>query len=103
MDQNPRKFVANPRVICGRNFPLPLWENIVSFNYINAQILIYMEGTEKERFSLGKFGNESKQEGFDASRFLNTRRALYKRVGCSGLKNEHFFFTQDNSRHFSKC
>ena len=81
MDQNPREISASPRVMCGQNFHLPLWENITPFNCINAQILIYMEGTEKGSFSLGKFGNERKQEGFDASRFLNPREALYKRVG----------------------
>ena len=96
MDQNPRQISARPRVMCGRNFHLPLWENIMSFNYINAQILIYIEGTEKESFSLGKFGNERKREGFDAFRFLNPRRALCKRVGCSG-------FERTNIHFFSKC
>ena len=47
-----------------------------------------MERTKKGSFSLGDFGNERKREGFDASRFLNPRRALYKQVGCSGLCNE---------------
>ena len=40
---------------------------------------------EKESFSLGKFSNEKKRKGFDASRFLNPRRDLYKQVGCSGF------------------
>ena len=53
-----------------------------------------MEGIEKGSFSLIKFGNEKKHEGFDASRFLNPRRALYKRVGCSEFKrtNARFLF-----------
>ena len=88
LDQNPREISANPSLRCGQNFPLPIWENIVSFNCINAQILVYMERTEKGSFSLSNFGNERKREGFDASYFLNPRRALYKRVGCSGLCNE---------------
>ena len=78
LDQNPKEISANPSLGCGRNFLLPLWENIVSFNCINAQILIYIEGIEKGSFSLGNFGNERKREGFDVSYFLNPRRALYK-------------------------
>ena len=45
-----------------------------------------MEGTEKESFSLGKFDNERKREGFDTYRFLNPSQALYKRVECSGYE-----------------
>ena len=82
MDQNLLKISANPSLGCGGNFPLPMWENIVSFNCINAQILVYMERTEKGSFSLGDFGNERKREGFDASHFLNPRRALLNRLGA---------------------
>ena len=89
LNQNPREILANPSLRCGRNFHLPLWDNIVSFNCINAQILIYMEGTKKGSLSLGDFRNERKQEGFDASHFLNPRQTLYKQVGSSGLNNEH--------------
>ena len=78
-------FNRGSNIGCGRNFPFPLWENIASFNCINAQILVYIERTEKGSFSLSEFGNERKREGFDASRFLNPRQTLYKRVGCSGL------------------
>ena len=85
MDQNPREILASHRAMCGLNFPLTLWENIMSFNCINAQILVYTEGIEKGSFSLGKFDNERKWEGFDAFCFLNPRRALYKWVECSGL------------------
>ena len=85
LDQNPREISANPSLGCGRNFLLLMWENIVSFNCINAQILVYMERTEKRSFCLGDFDYDRKREGFDASRFLNPRRALYKRVECSRL------------------
>ena len=70
LDQNPMKISTNPSLGCGQNFLLPIWENIVSFNCINVQILIYMERIEKGSFSLGDFGNDRKQEGFDASYFL---------------------------------
>ena len=50
---------------------------------------IHGKNQKKGSFSLDNFGNEKKQEGFDASRFLNPRQALYKRVRCSGLNNEH--------------
>ena len=86
----PREILASPRVMCGQNFPLPIRENIVLFNCINAQILVYIERIKKGNFSLGEFHNERKQEGFDASYFLNPRRALYKRAGCSGfVMNEY--------------
>ena len=48
LDKNSREILANPSLVCGRNFPIPLWESIVSFNCINVQILIYIEGAEKE-------------------------------------------------------
>ena len=73
LDQNPKEISANSSLGCSRNFPLPIWENIVSFNSINAQIFVYIERTKKESFSLGDFGNEGKREGFDASYFLNLR------------------------------
>ena len=89
MDQNPKEILTNPSPGCYQNSPFPLRENIASFNCINAQILVYMERTEKRSFSLSDFGNEGKREGFDAFYFLNPRRALYKRVGFLGLRNEH--------------
>ena len=85
LDQNTKDISTNPSLRCGQNFPLLIRENIVSFNCINAQILAYIERTEKRSFSLGEFGNERKWEGFSASHFLNPRQALYKQVGCSGL------------------
>ena len=60
LDQNPRYIVVNLSLGYGQNFFLPLWENIVSFNGINAQILVYMKRTEKETFTRGDFDNERK-------------------------------------------
>ena len=73
LDQNPNEISANPSLGCRRNFPLLIWENIVSFNFINAQILVYMEKTEKGSYSLGNFDNARKRYCFDAFRFLNPR------------------------------
>ena len=62
-----------------------------------------MERTDKGSFSLGDFDNKKKWEGFDASRFLNPTRALYKRVGYSGLCNEHIPMKSKRDLAFSKC
>ena len=51
LDPKPKEISINPSLRCGRNFPLPIWENIVSFNCINAQILVYMKRAEKESFN----------------------------------------------------
>ena len=103
MDKNPKEISINPNLGCCQNFPLSIRENIVSFNCINEQILVYIERTEKESFSLDDFRNKKKRDGFDASHFLNPRRALYKWVGCSGMCNEKIHVKTYSVLAFSKC
>ena len=88
LDENPNEILVNTSPRGCRNSPIPIWENIVSINCINAQILVYVETTEKGGSFLDDFGNRRKREGFDASRFINLRQALYKKVKCSGFDDE---------------